>query len=116
MIEPKFKHDPRGSTWIERGACIEEDPELFFPVGTSGPAMEQAERAKAVCRSCPVLGECLRWSLDTCQDAGVWGGLDEEERRVIRRRRRREAAERTAAARAAEDPLEREIELTAVAG
>jgi hypothetical protein len=25
----------------------------------------------------------------TCQDAGVWGGLDEEERRDIRRARRR---------------------------
>ncbi len=35
---------------------------------------------------------CLAWALDTCQDAGVWGGLDEEERRVIRRARRRAAA------------------------
>jgi WhiB family transcriptional regulator, redox-sensing transcriptional regulator len=111
MIEPKFRHDPRGSTWIELAACIGEDPELFFPVGTTGPAVRQAERAKAVCNTCPVMGDCLRWSLDTCQDAGVWGGLDEEERRVIRRQRRREAA-----AQAASGDLDIASELTAVAG
>jgi WhiB family redox-sensing transcriptional regulator len=92
MIEPKFRRDPRESAWIERARCIGEDPELFFPVGTSAPAVEQADRAKAVCRRCPVIDACLSWSLDTCQDAGVWGGLDEEERREIRRARRRAAA------------------------
>lgn len=96
MIEPKFRHDPRETAWIERAACIGEDPELFFPVGSTAPAVRQAARAKRVCAACPVRGECLRWSLDTCQDAGVWGGLDEEERRVIRRQRRRVAAEREA--------------------
>jgi WhiB family redox-sensing transcriptional regulator len=94
MIEPQFRHDQRETAWIERAGCLEEDPELFFPVGTSSPALDQTERAKRVCRSCAVRGECLRWALDTCQDAGVWGGLDEEERRVIRRQRRRMAADR----------------------
>ena len=93
MIEPVFKRDPRETTWIEQAACLEEDPELFFPVGSSQPAMEQASRAKAVCQPCRVRGDCLRWALDTCQDAGVWGGLDEEERRVIRRQRRRMASD-----------------------
>ena len=92
MIEPKFRRDPRESAWIERARCIGEDPELFFPVGSSAPAIEQTARAKAVCRQCPVIEACLAWALDTCQDAGVWGGLDEEERRVIRRARRRAAA------------------------
>ncbi len=81
-----------GVGWIERARCRDEDPDLFFPTGTTGPAMEQTERAKALCRSCPVVRECLAWALDTCQDAGVWGGLDEEERREIRRARRRAAA------------------------
>jgi len=91
MIEPKFRRDPRESAWIERARCVGEDPELFFPVGTSAPAVEQTRRAKSVCRECPVIEVCLAWALDTCQDAGVWGGLDEEERRVIRRARRRAA-------------------------
>jgi WhiB family redox-sensing transcriptional regulator len=97
MIEPKFRRDPRETAWIERARCIGEDPELFFPVGTSGPALEQTERAKAVCFACPVIDTCLAWALDSCQDAGVWGGLDEEERREIRRARRRAASDAGAA-------------------
>lgn len=72
-------------------ACREEDPDLFFPIGSTGPALVQAEDAKAVCRSCPVRQECLRWALDNGQDAGVWGGLDETERRALKRRSRRQA-------------------------
>jgi WhiB family redox-sensing transcriptional regulator len=96
MIEPRFRHDPDGTTWIEQASCLDHDPELFFPVGTTGAAIVQADRAKTICTTCPVRGECLRWALDTCQDAGVWGGLDEEERRVIRRQRRRALAEQAA--------------------
>ena len=92
MIEPKFKHDPQDTWWIERARCVGEDPELFFPIGTGSPAVAQTERAIEVCRGCPVRAECLEWSLATCQDAGVWGGLGEEDRREIRRNRRREAA------------------------
>jgi len=78
--------------WIAGAACIGEDPELFFPVGSAPPAAAQIERARAVCAACPVRTQCLEWSLVTCQDAGVWGGLDEEQRRDIRRARRRAAA------------------------
>ncbi|CAN5348062.1 WhiB family transcriptional regulator [soil metagenome] len=76
-------------SWRNRSACLDEDPELFFPVGTTGPALEQTERAKAVCRACPVINECLEWALDSNQDAGVWGGLNEDERRTLRRQRQR---------------------------
>jgi WhiB family transcriptional regulator, redox-sensing transcriptional regulator len=90
MTERRFRHDPDEMWWLSDAGCIGEDPELFFPIGTSPPATEQTARAKRICRSCPVRAECLEWSLVTYQDAGVWGGLDEEERREIRRARRRE--------------------------
>ena len=73
-------------TWRLRGACVDEDPELFFPVGSTGPALRQVEDAKQVCRRCDVVDMCLRWALETGQDAGVWGGLSEDERRALRRR------------------------------
>ena len=76
--------------WVQRARCKDEDPELFFPIGTSGPASEQIERAKTVCVSCAVRDECLEWALTTGQDAGVWGGTSEEERRSMRRARRRD--------------------------
>jgi WhiB family transcriptional regulator, redox-sensing transcriptional regulator len=74
--------------WVQRAKCKDEDPELFFPIGTTGPAADQIEQAKAVCMQCPVRQECLEWALATGQDAGVWGGTSEEERRALRRARR----------------------------
>jgi WhiB family transcriptional regulator, redox-sensing transcriptional regulator len=76
--------------WVHRARCKDEDPELFFPVGTTGPAAAQIEAAKAVCMQCEVRPECLEWALATGQDAGVWGGMSEEERRALRRARRRD--------------------------
>jgi WhiB family redox-sensing transcriptional regulator len=78
--------------WVQQARCRDEDPELFFPIGSTGPAAVQVEAAKAVCMTCPVRLDCLEWALATAQDSGVWGGLSEEERRALRRARRREAA------------------------
>ncbi|MFD3958104.1 WhiB family transcriptional regulator [Streptomyces bacillaris] len=75
--------------WRTHAACREEDPDLFFPIGTSGPAVVQAAEAKAVCRTCPVQAQCLEWALENGQDTGVWGGLAEDERRALKRRNRR---------------------------
>lgn len=72
--------------WRHDALCRDEDPELFFPIGTTGPAAVQVEEAKRVCARCPVTAECLSWALDTGQDAGVWGGLSEDERRALKRR------------------------------
>lgn len=73
--------------WRAKAACLDEDPELFFPVGATGPALDQIARAKGVCAGCEVLADCLNWALATNQEAGVWGGRTEDERRALRRRR-----------------------------
>lgn len=73
--------------WRERGACRDApDPDLWFPTGSSGPALLQIAEAKAVCRGCPSVAACLAWALETGQPEGVWGGLTPEERRALRRR------------------------------
>ncbi len=72
--------------WRSSAACRTEDPDLFFPIGTSGPALMQTEQAKAVCRQCPVREQCLEWALETGQSLGVWGGTSETERRALKRR------------------------------
>lgn len=71
--------------WRRRAACRDSDPDLFFPAGETGPALDQAELAKAVCRQCPVRGECLDFALASNQEAGIWGGATEAERRKLRR-------------------------------
>ncbi|GAA2305268.1 WhiB family transcriptional regulator [Streptomyces kunmingensis] len=81
--------------WLERAACVGEDPELFFPVGSTGPALLDVHEAKAVCERCPVMSECLEYALRTGQTTGVWGGTSETERtpmlRAYRRRARQKA-------------------------
>ncbi len=75
--------------WRNQAACRTEDPDLFFPIGSTGPAVEQADEAKQVCMTCSVREECLEYALASNQDAGIWGGLTEDERRTLRRARQR---------------------------
>ncbi|GAB2967028.1 WhiB family transcriptional regulator WhcE [Streptomyces pseudoechinosporeus] len=76
--------------WFRRAACADEDPELFFPVGTTGPALQDIAAAKRICARCPVSYQCLAWALDTGQTSGVWGGTREEERAALLRLVRRQ--------------------------
>lgn len=78
--------------WREAGSCRDSDPNLFHPLGRGRPALEQAEVAKSICRSCPSRGPCLTYALATGQDLGVWGGTTPEERRQLLRSRRRAIA------------------------
>ncbi len=71
--------------WREKASCRSVDPDLFFPVGTTGLALDQIEQAKAVCRACPSVEPCLEFALSTNQESGVWGATSEEERRKLRR-------------------------------
>jgi WhiB family redox-sensing transcriptional regulator len=71
--------------WRDQSACRDTDPDLFFPVGTTGPAIEQIDNAKAVCGQCDVRQSCLEFALTSNQDSGIWGGTSEEERRKLRR-------------------------------
>jgi len=71
--------------WRANSSCRDTDPDLFFPVGTTGLALEQIAAAKAVCDTCEAKAPCLEFALTTNQDSGVWGGTSEEERRKLRR-------------------------------
>jgi WhiB family transcriptional regulator, redox-sensing transcriptional regulator len=66
--------------WQEAAICRQADPELFFPIGTSGA---EIQRPKAVCARCPVRRPSLAYALATRQEFGIWGGRDENERRLL---------------------------------
>jgi len=67
--------------WRQLAACRHADPELFFPVSASGPSLDQITQAKAICAGCPpVRRQCLAFALDTRQDHGMRGGMNEQER------------------------------------
>ncbi|HEX4812660.1 MAG TPA: WhiB family transcriptional regulator [Nonomuraea sp.] len=69
--------------WTRQAACLDLDPELFFPISMEGPSQSQVERAKAVCHDCPVREPCLEYALSTRQAYGVWGGTDPVQRREL---------------------------------
>jgi WhiB family redox-sensing transcriptional regulator len=71
----------RGPKWMDDGACRspEHPQRIFFP-GRGDPTAP----GKAVCRSCPVVEECLDYALSKPERFGIWGGLSEAERRQIR--------------------------------
>lgn len=71
--------------WRDHAACRHTDPELFFPVGTTGSAILQVEAAKQVCQSCPARQPCLDFAMASGMECGVWGGTSEEDRRRLRR-------------------------------
>jgi WhiB family redox-sensing transcriptional regulator len=61
------------------------DPELFFPLTSTGRGAADTQRAKAICASCPVRQRCLAFALATGQEFGIWGGYDEAELRALHR-------------------------------
>src|SRR6266480_1586488 len=80
-------HDDRrsGAMWITdwtvRAACKGTDPDELFVQGAA------QNRAKLICRGCPVRTECLADALDNRIEFRVWGGMTERERRALLRRR-----------------------------
>jgi WhiB family transcriptional regulator, redox-sensing transcriptional regulator len=67
--------------WTVRAACKGTDPDELFVQGAA------QNRAKLICRGCPVRTECLADALDTGIVFGVWGGMTERERHALLRRR-----------------------------
>ncbi|APU16705.1 MULTISPECIES: WhiB family transcriptional regulator [Actinoalloteichus] len=78
--------------WQLDGACRGANSRLFFhPESERGHAREKREsRAKAICRSCPVLTQCREYALTSQEAYGVWGAMGEGERRELLKSRRRE--------------------------
>lgn len=72
--------------WQGDAACRGMASAVFFsPLGERGPRRRRREqRAREVCRGCPVLDDCAAFAVSTRQPFGVWGGLTERQRHVPR--------------------------------
>lgn len=82
ITTPRFI--PQPAAVARQGACRDEDPELFFPIGYVSPTdLTQIDQAKAVCRRCPVQNECLQWAIEASQGHGIWGAHTPNERATI---------------------------------
>jgi WhiB family redox-sensing transcriptional regulator len=75
--------------WTE-SLCAQVGGDLWFP-----EKGESTKEAKAICRRCPLIAECLEWSLYIEDDHGVWGGTSREDRKKLRPARRLPGQHRT---------------------
>lgn len=71
------------NAWMSKAACRNDhyDPEWFWPLTTDN---ESAQRALAICVTCPVTDECLQFALANNETAGVWGGTTPSQRQALR--------------------------------
>jgi WhiB family redox-sensing transcriptional regulator len=74
--------------WREAGACTKLDPDLFFPISSTGRALEQIAAAKAICGACLVRRPCLEFALEHDLSHGIWGGTTPQDRQAWRHGRR----------------------------
>ncbi len=82
--------------WRRAASCLDEDPELFYPVGAGEAYQPQIADAKAVCARCHVRVTCLEDALDHESGGaelrfGIRGRLDGNERANVHRSRQRKA-------------------------
>jgi WhiB family redox-sensing transcriptional regulator len=63
--------------WKEEAAC-KGQTELFFSI--RGSNTERNEAAKAICRTCPVSYQCLKYAKENLLAFGIWGGKTPAER------------------------------------
>ncbi len=65
--------------WRLHKACANAPTILFFPE-RGGDVLP----AKAICATCTVRDDCLRYALEDRDTVGIWGGTSDQERRAIR--------------------------------
>ena len=80
------------SNWRAASACLNADPDMFFPVAVGTAASKQVSRALRICQGCAVRQHCLDFAPQSGEKEGIWGGTTPEERIRARRALRRRPA------------------------
>lgn len=81
-VQPKMAG---GGDWRAQSACLDSNPDLFFPedFDSEKQRAEVAAAAKAKCAGCSVRLMCLDFALRNGDETGIFGGLDAEERKPL---------------------------------
>ena len=77
-------------TWQARALCRGPQAEMFFPpthAERKEEKLQREDRAKEICRTCPVRPDCLEYAIRIREPHGIWGGLNEVERKQLADRR-----------------------------
>ncbi len=75
-------------TWRQDALCHGMGSDLFYPVGTTGAAVEQIAAAKSICQNCIAKLACLDFAMQNDEQYGIWGETTQQERHQLRKHRR----------------------------
>ncbi len=75
---------PSVTDWRDSAECRGYPTDWWFPEKSDGPA--GYDKARTVCATCPVTGDCLTHALHAPETRGMWGGLTQPQLVAIRRR------------------------------
>ena len=67
--------------WQDSAACVNTEPDAFFPDKRDDMAESQA---KEVCRGRRVREQCLEYALENEEEYGIWGMTSPEDRLRMR--------------------------------
>ena len=77
--------------WIEQALCRQVDPDLFVGDGNSAEIKYKAQKAKAICKHCPVIDDCRAYAITLAKQGqihGIWAGMtDRDIHRLVARER-----------------------------
>jgi WhiB family transcriptional regulator, redox-sensing transcriptional regulator len=79
-----------GEAWQVRAACRGPQATVFFPpthAERKDEKLAREARAKEICSTCVVRGDCLEYAIRIREPHGIWGGLNEIERKQVMERR-----------------------------
>lgn len=75
----RLKKERFSKNWINKAACLKEDPDLFHPLAGSGnvkpEVMAEVNIAKRICSGCPVKLPCLKKAIEVGESDGIRGGI-----------------------------------------
>jgi len=78
---PRIEPEP----WMESGLCAQVGGDLWFARKGEATKLRQA---KAICRHCPHIKDCLNYAITHNERHGIWGATTEHDRRCMRHGRR----------------------------
>ncbi|WP_082949361.1 WhiB family transcriptional regulator [Mycolicibacterium celeriflavum] len=79
------RHHADDRSWQLRARCRGLPTEIFFASDAERGQRRavREERAKEVCRRCPVQRDCLRYALTHVEPWGIWGATTPRERQRL---------------------------------
>lgn len=78
--------DIRPAPWADYAACATTSPDVFFP-----EHRESSAPARAICRTCPVIGDCYAAAQEIKPQFGIWAGMSVRQLAEARKRERETA-------------------------